>query len=625
MEKTIKHSIFSFTTAKVKMGKIIFLLSLVIFPCSSVSFADDVKFVATAKSTVKVGEQIQLQYKINAEGTGFNGPKISNFQVLTGPNTSTNSNVQIINNQVSRSIFYVFSYILRAGQEGIFKIPPATINYKGKQYSSNILTIKVVNGNSSTSQGQSASKDDKKDLFIRAFVSNTTPIQGEQIILSYKLYTSVVISNIDDSKISSFPGFWSRNLLENRDGYTQTHETIEGKEYVVAEIKKFALFPQRGGEIKIDPGELNCVAQIRSTSQRKSSDPFFDSFFNDPFFNSRYQNVEKQLFSNSLTINVNPLPGKDKPADFNGAVGAYNFKSEISETEVTANEAIILKYLLSGQGNLELVDPPAINFPTDFEVYDPEIKNNIKISHRGVSGTRRFEYLIIPRNPGDYNIKPVEFSYFDIETRKYVTITTPTYNIKVARGEGNTNSVTYSVVNQEDIQYIGRDIRHLKLPPYKLRTIGNFFFKSINYFVIILIPVLIFILVLIIWRKRVKQRSDVAQVKNKQATRVSKKRLKTASVYMKENKESEFYVEISKALWGYISDKFNISWSELSMDNIEEKLQRKSVAESIISQFIDTLNNTEYDRFAPGDKSQNKESIYNQALEIIIKIERELK
>jgi hypothetical protein len=625
MEKTIKHSNFSFTTEKVKMGKTIFLLASVIFLLTSASFAEDVKFTAKAKTTVRVGEQIHLQYTINAEGSGFKGPKFSDFQVLTGPNTSTNSSVQIINNQVSRTVSYVFSYILRAGQAGTFKIPPATINYKGRQYSSNALTIKVVKGNSSTSQGQAASKIDKKDVFIRAFVSNTTPVQGEQIILTYKLYTSVGISNIDGSKISSFPGFWSRNLRGNREAFKQSEEYIEGQKYTVAEIKKFALFPQRSGEITIEPGSLKCVAQIRSASQRRSSDPFFDSFFNDPFFNSRYQNVEKELLSNSLKINVKPLPGKDKPADFSGAVGLYNFKSEISKTEVTANEAITIKFSLSGKGNLELIDPPAINFPTDFEVYDPEIKNNIKVSQNGVSGSRTFEYLIIPRNPGDYSIKPVEFSYFNVKTRKYVTITTPAFNIKVARGEGNTNSITYSGVGQEDIQYIGKDIRHIKLPPYKLRPIGKFFFKSINYFAIILIAVLIFILVLIIWRKSVKRRSDVALVKNKQATRVSKKRLKIASAFMKEQKENEFYVEVSKALLGYISDKFNIPRSELSMDNVEEKLQQKSINGPIISQFIETLNNTEYARFAPGDKSQNMESIYNQALEIIIKIERELK
>jgi hypothetical protein len=258
-------------------------------------------------------------------------------------------------------------------------------------------------------------------------------------------------------------------------------------------------------------------------------------------------------------------------------------------------------------------------------VYDPEIKNNIKVSSSGVSGTRTFEYLIIPRNPGEFTIKPLEFSYFDIDSKKYVSITTPEYKIKVARGEGNANSVSYSGVSQEDIQYIGRDIRHIKLPPYKLRPIGNFFFKSYSYIAALLIPVLIFILVLIIWRKSVKRRGNVALVKNRQATKVSRKRLKTASVFMNENKENEFYVEISKALWGYISDKFNIPRSELSMGNVEEKLTRKSVDEQIIKQFIETLDNTEYARFAPGDKLQNMESIYNQALEIITKIERELK
>jgi len=625
MNETIKNSNLSFISHTNGMKKLLFVFSLVFLLFTSSTSADNVQFVASAKKTVRVGEQFQLQYKINAEGSGFKGPRITDFQVLTGPNTSTSSSVKIINNQVQREVSYVFNYILRASQEGTFTIPAARINYQGKQYSSNTLTVKVVKGATSSKQQQSSGNGEDNSVFIRAFISNTTPVQGEQIILTYKLYTSVGISNIDDSKISSFPGFWSRNLLENRDGYEQTREYIEGKEYVVAELKKFALFPQRSGEITIEPGELNCVAQVRSKSQRRSSDPFFDSFFNDPFFNSRYQNVEKQLFSNSLKIDVKPLPGKNKPLNFSGAVGSYSFKSDISETEVTANEAITLKYTLSGKGNLELIDPPAVKFPTDFEVYDPEIKNNIKVSKSGVSGTRVFEYLVIPRNPGDYSIKPVEFSYFDVNTRKYVSLSTPEYKINVARGEGNTNNITYSGVSQEDIQYIGKDIRHLKLPPYKLRPIGNFFFKSTSYLLALLVPVLIFILVLIIWRNSVKRRSNVALVKNRKATKVSKKRLKTASVFMRENKENEFYVEISKALWGYISDKFDIPKSELSMENVEEKLLRKSVDEEIIKQFIDTLNNTEYARFAPGDKIQNMESIYQQALDIITKIERELK
>ncbi|OYT14268.1 MAG: BatD protein [Bacteroidetes bacterium 4572_114] len=622
MNDTIKHSIFSLTTRKAGMRKTLILISL-IFLLTSASYADGVQFTATAKTTVRVGEKFQLQFKINAEGSGFKGPRISDFQVLTGPNTSTSSSVQIINSKVTREVSYVFTYILKARQAGSFTIPAATINYKGKQYKSNSLKIKVIKGGTSAT-GKTTGKDDKDNVFVRAYINNTTPVQGEQIILTYKLFTSVPISNIDDSKISSFPGFWLKNLLGNRKGYTQTREQIEGTEYVVAELKKFALFPQRSGEITIQPAELNCVAQIQSSSQRRSSNSVFDSFFNDPFFNSRYQNIEKQLFSNSLKINVRPLPGKDKPANFSGAVGSYSFKSEIDKTEVKANEAITLKFTLKGQGNLQLIDPPVINFPTDFEVFDPEIKNNIKTSVNGVSGTRTFEYLIIPRNPGDYTIKPVEFSFFNIKTRKYVTQKTPTYNIKVNRGEGNSANITYSGASQEDIQYIGRDIRHIKLPPYNLRPIGFFFFRSLNYYALIFIPVLVFVILLIVWRKNIKRRGNIVMEKNRKATKVSKKRLKTASVFMKEDKGDEFYEEVSKALWGYISDKFNISRSELSMDNVKDKLLGKSVDEQIINQFIETLNNTEFARFAPGDKSQKIEDIYNQALEIISKIEREL-
>jgi len=621
----IKHIINRPAQKAAKMkGMVVVLVALLTFSSLNV-LADNVQFTATAKTTVKVGEQFQLQYKLNAEGSGFRGPKISDFQVLTGPNTSTNQSVQIVNGKVTREISYVFTYLLKAGKEGTFTIPPATINYNGKQYTSNPLTIKVLK-NTAAATGQTSSHGGaENNVFIRAFISNTTPLQGEQVILTYKLYTTLPISNLDVSKISSFPGFWSKNLLANKKNYTQTHESIEGKDYLVAEIGKFALFPQRSGEITIEPGEVNCVAQIKTNARRRSSDPFFDSFFNDPFFNSRYQNVDKQLFSNSLKIDVRPLPGKNKPADFSGAVGTYTFKPEIDKTEVKANEAITMKFTVSGRGNLELIDPPKVVFPPDFEVYDPEIKNNIKVTGYGVSGSRTFEYLIIPRNPGDYTIKPVTFSFFDPKKEKYITLSSEQYHIKVARGSGNQGNITYSGISHEDIQYIGQDIRHIKLPPYKLKPIGYFFFRSLNYYLFLLVPFLIFLVIIIIWRKNVNRRNNIALTKNKKATKIAKKRLKTAATYLKENNENEFYVEISKALWGYISDKFNIPGSELSLDNVKDKLLKKSVNEQLINQFIDTLSNTEYARFAPGDKSQNMEGIYKQALEIISKIERELK
>lgn len=591
--------------------------------------ADEVQFTALSKTAVRVGENFQLQFKINAEGTHFQGPQIADFQVLNGPSTSTSSSVQIINGKVTRDVSYVFTYVLKGIKEGEFTIPSAKIYVNGKEYNSNTVKIKVTKdaGSSTTPGGSSGTtaQGTDNDLFLRAYISNSTPVQGEQVIVTYKIFTTIPVSNIDASKMSSFSGFWSKDLLANREDFPQTREYINGKEYVVAEVKKYALFPQRSGEITIEPGELKCVAQVKSAAQRRSSDPFFDSFFNDPFFNNRYQNVEKQLFSNSIKLNVQPPPSKNKPDGYGGAVGSFTFTSQIDKTEVKTNEAINLKFAINGTGNVELIDAPKISFPPDFEVYDPEVTNNVKVSMNGVSGSRTFNYLIIPRNPGTYTLKPVVFSYFDLTKRDYVTTTTPEYKIIVQRGEGSSSNVTYSGVSQEDIKYIGQDIRHIKLPPFHVKPIGTFFFRSTTYYFLVILSVLIFSALLILWRNQVKQRSNIALLRTKKATRVSLKRLKVAKIYLTEGKETDFYVEISKALWGYISDKFNIPRSELSMDNVKERLLKKSLNDETIAELINTLNNTEFARFAPGDKSENMGKMYQEALNIISKIERELK
>ncbi len=596
--------------------------------------ADEVKFTATAKPVVNVGERFQLNYKINAEGSSFRGPNITDFQMLSGPNTSTSSSVQIINGQVSRKSEYIYSYILQAAAEGNFTIPPATIVVEGKSYTSNSLQIKV--GKSAAAQGGSSSGGQQQssggttagdnELFLRAQISNSTPFQGEQTIITYKLYTSLPISNIDVSNINSFPGFWSKDLFQNIKEYPQSREVINGQEFVVAEVKKLALFAQRSGQIVIEPGVLECVAQVRGETRRNSSDPFFDSFFNDPFFNSRYQNVQKRLTSNSLKIDVKPLPTQNKPAEFSGAVGSFTFEPEITSNEVKANEPVTLRFSLKGRGNIELIDAPKVIFPPDFEVYDPEISSNIQVNQSGVSGTRTFEYLMIPRNPGKYTIKSVPFAYFDVSRQSYVSLNTPSYDITVSKGDGQAAQVTYKGgANQTDIQYIGQDIRHIKLPPYQLRPIGTYFFRSMLYNLLMLIIVIVAIIILIVWRRTVRRRSDTVMMRTRKATKVSRRRLKLAALYLKEKKEVDFYNEISRALWGYMGDKLNIPPAELSMDNVREILSRRNVNPEIADQFIATLNSTEYARFAPGNKSEVMDKVYHEALDVITKIERELK
>ena len=620
---------------KIGTGITVAMITLLIFVPMMV-LAQEPQFTAAAKSVVTVGERFQLQYRFTAEGKNFKGPNITDFDVLNGPSQSTSSSVQIINGQVSREVSYTFSYILVASRQGNFTIPPVTISFNGKQYTSNAVSVQVQaggqtapggQGSSSQQGGQQQASNEEVDVFLRAEVNNSSPFIGEQVIISYKLYFNNQIAGHDGfQKISSFPGFWVKNLFPNQREIPTTTENFRGKQYNVAEVRRFAIFPQRAGAIEIQPQESEITVRLRSDSKRKTSDPFFDSFFNDPFFSSRYSDINKKLSSNSLTINVKPHPTKDLPENFSGAVGKFTLQSQIDKTEVKANEPISIKLTVTGSGNIELFDLPRIEFPRDFEVFDPETKSDIKVATSGVSGTRVFEYLVIPRNPGNFKIRPIEFSSFDPATGNYSVQRTPEFNINVERGDGTSSVVTYSgTVRQEGIQIIGSDIRHIKLPPYQLRPLGVYFFRSTGYYLALIIPFLLFVVILIIWRKEMKKRRNVELMKNLKATKIARKRLKLAYDFQKQGKENEFYIEISRASWGYLSDKLSIPVSELSMDNVRTRLAAKGLGEETINQFIETLNQTEFARFAPGAKEENMERIYTGALEIITKIEKELK
>lgn len=612
---------------------IIFILSVFLLPVVNV-IGQDVQFTASAKNVVRIGERFNLIYKLNAEGSSFRGPDFKNFRVLTGPNTSQSSSVQIINGKVSRSVDYTFTYILTANTEGIFEIPPAHVNVDGEIYESNTVKIQVIKGSSSQpgQQGTSGSQRSNTgsednysdDVFIRVVTSKKNPVQGEQIIVTYKLYYRINISAPEFKKEPSFKGFWKNDLNKDRKSYVQYTENYKGRQYNVAELKKFALFPQRSGKIVIEGADAICQAQVKSQSQQKSRDPFFDNFFNDPFFN-RYKTVEIPLRIDPVTINVSPLPTSNRPADFNGAVGNFEFKSTIDKTELKANEAINLKFTINGTGNIELIDKINVTFPPDFEVYDPKVSKNIKGSNNGVSGSKTFEYLIIPRTPGEFVINPVTFSFFDLRSKSYKSITTPEYRIKVGKGDGSAANITYSGVNQADIKYIGSDIRHIKTHIPRFKAIGTLFFGSTVFYVLLIAPVILFILFIILLKKELKKRSNIALMRNRKATKVAQKRMKKAYQFMKENNKNEFYIEVSQALWGYLSDKFSIPMANLSMDTVSDTLKKKEVKEETIKQFINTLNNCEFARFAPGDSSSAMENIYNEAINIVSLIENELK
>lgn len=617
----------------IRLLKILFLMAILAVVTTDLS-AQDIEFTAATKNNVQVGEQFRAVFTVNQQAERFEGPDFNGFNILSGPNQSTNQSYQFVNGKVSQSFQISYTYYLQATKEGSYNISPASVTWQGKKYQSNALAINVSGssspapasqqqGNQRPAQAQQGSAG-KNDVFIKASVDKQKPYQGEQVIITYKIYTTVPISQINISKISSFPGFWSKSLLNDNDPLKQSNEVINGKEYVVAELRKIALFAQRSGEIKIEPMELECVAQVKVEGSR-TRDPFFDSFFNDPFFNRNYQNVELKIESNPVSVDVRPLPAEGRAIGYAGAVGSFTLSSEIDRSELNANEAINLKITISGKGNLELIDALPVVFPPDFETYDPKITNNISKSANGISGSRVFEYLMIPRSQGEFQIRPVQFSYFDPARQAYSSLSTPAYTIKVNKGKDEPSGISYSGISQKNIEFIGQDIRHIKTGHIPLRKINSFFIASASFIAWLFVPLILFALLILFWMRNKRQRGDIALVRNRKANKVARKNLKKAGEYLESRSAEAFFEEISRALWGYISNKFNIPLSDLSIDTVNQRLSDKKISEANIRQFTHVLENCEYARFAPGDKSEKMQEIYDEALQVISMIEQELK
>lgn len=605
------------------------------------AFANDVKLIASAKQVVGVGERFQITYEVNGNGHSFRSPDFGSLSVLSGPNTSTSSSIQIINGSMQQSYTMTYSFIVQANGEGEITVSPASVVVEGKKYTSNSLKIKVVkgsapatnpsastrsnSGNTRTGNSRNSGVLQNEDVYVRAFVSNTNPYLGEQVIVTYKLFTKVGISNLMMNKGSAFTGFWSKSLMGNKSQLKQSKQNINGEEYTVAVFARYAVFPQKTGVLTIDPAELECTAQVRVNTQRKRSNDPFEEFFNDPFFNHNVRNVETTLRTKPIKIKVKPLPQEGKPDNFSGAVGDFTFKSSIDKNKLNANDALTISFRVSGKGNLELLELPKPKFPSDFESYEPKISSNIKTRSSGISGSKKFEYLAIPRTPGDFVIPPVIFNFFNPTENKYYSYSSGEFKIHVDKGNKNSAGITYSSSAQEDIKFIGKDIRHIKSEPYDLEPANIFIFESNIFYILLALPVVLLVLIIILWKRQEKRRSNISLLKNRKANKVARTKLHQADKFRKAGDDKAFYDEIAQALWGYIADKFNIPQSGLSIETVKETLAGKGAGEQITNNFVNTLHNIEFARFAPGDSGGKMEIVYNEALNAITQAEKALK
>ncbi len=582
-------------------------------------------FVATVnKNQVGLNEQFQLSYTLNANGSNFKAPPLSEFNVLSGPNQSTS--MQFINGSMSQSV--TLSYILQPKKEGSFKIEPATVESGGKMVLSNTVTVTVVKGSSQGSQGNGQNADEKtnissKNIFIRVSVDKSNVYQGEAIVATYKLYTNVQVVNYSINKVPAFNGFWSQDM-QMPSQLSLSNEVLNGVNYQVGEIKKVVLFPQQSGALMLEPMEGECIARIQVKRNRGSSpfDIFNDPFFNDPFFGSGgIRDVKFAVKSEPIKITVKELPA-GAPASFNGAVGKFNMEGIIDKTKLKANDAVTLRLKLTGRGNIKLAEAPELDLSPDIEKYDPKISDNITVNERGASGSRTFEYLLIPRIQGQYDFGPVEFTYFDLDKKNYVTLKTPRYTLNVEKGIDGGSATT---MGKSDFQVLGRDIRFIKTQVPEFVRNSDDFYGSFLFWLLSLVP-FVGLIALISYRKKHQElNADAAMVKSRKATKMARKRLETANNLLKTGNQIAFYDETGKAIWGYISDKLKIPVSVLTKDSAVEALQNSGVSSDTINAFVSTLDYCEYARFARMDGGRSAEQVYQETVSLITKIEDEIK
>ena len=573
------------------------------------------------------GDQVRLVFTVNSQDIkDFRAPSIKGFDVLMGPSRSQQSSIQIINGKRTSNSSTAFTYILLAGNPGTYTIPAASVEVNGEKVFSNAISIKVLpqdqtSGNSGNNGGGSASSSrsqaagsriSSNDLFITATASKTTVHEQEAILLTYKVYTVVNLRQLY-GKMPDLKGFHTQEV-ELPQQKTFTLEHYKGRNYNTTVWSQYVLFPQQTGKLEIPSITFDGVV-----AQQTISDDPFDAFFNG----GGYVEVKKKITTPKVVINVQPLPAK--PAGFSGAVGEFKLASSINATDVKTNDAVTIKLTLSGTGNMKLIGTPEVKFPQDFEIYDPKVTDDYKLTNSGLTGTKTFEYLAIPRHAGNFTIPAIEFTYFDLKSNSYKTLKTEAYNLKVAKGQGNADQVISDFTNKESVKMLGKDIRFIKLGDSSLRPKGDFFFGTVGYYLCYLIPLLLFVVFAVIYRQKALENANVAKVKTKKANKVATRRMKLAGKLLAENKKNEFYDEVLKALWGYISDKLSIPVSQLSKDNIEAELTNYGVQEALIAEFIGVLNECEYARYAPGNENEAMDKVYSASVEVISKMENSIK
>ena len=618
------------------MKRLISILGLLALTVSV--FAQSIK--VQAPNVVAADEQFNITFVIEGEDSpsSFSWDEGQDFQLVWGPQKGSSTSITIVNGKRTKSSQYTYTYILLPKKTGTFTISEARATVGGETVTSSRATIEVVsNGSSSrgsssqsaqpsgsassSSQGNAASTGEipRDDLFLRFSLSRTNVVVGEPITATLKLYQRVNIAGFEDARFPTFDGFWSQETYAPSNIDFQ-RESFNDMIYETAVLRSYVLIPQQAGTLVIDPAELVCLVNVRTSSGRSNS--IFDSFFADD-----YRTIRKRVTSQSATVHVSKLPA-GAPASFGGGVGNFSVSSVLSNDKLKTHDAASLVVTISGKGNVSLLEAPKVDFPPDFEVYDVKATESTDASNGRTSGSKTFEYPFIPRSHGKFEIPSIEYSYYDVSAGKYVTLHTGPMTVEVEKGKGTDSSSDGQILQgtvRKDVKSLGSDVRYISVESGGLSRKGVFFVGSAGFWGLLAGLLAAAAAAWCLLRKRAERQADVAGTRNRAATKMAQKRLAVAQGYMKNSLHTAFYEELHRALLGFISDKLNIDPADMSKDNVASALSGAGVGEAPVSELIGLLDACEFARYAPDSGHEAMSAHYDTAVSVISMIDSSMK
>lgn len=548
-------------------------------------------------SVVSLDEQFRLVFVIEGERVSdFQWPGTEDFSVQWGPQSGSSSQTSIINGKVSKTVSTSYTYVLMPVKEGVFTIPSCSVKVKGKTLTSDPVSVKV-------GKAQSSSASSGEDLFMTLVLDKKEVVLGEPVNATLKLYTRVPIGGFEDVKFPAFDGFWSQ-VTESPNTVEFHRESLNGEVYDASVLRRYSIVPQKAGDLVIDPAQMVCLVQVKN--RNSSTGSIFDSFFQ-----SDYSTIRKRISTAPVTLKVRPLP-EGAPESFCGGVGKFNIAVMLSKDSLRVHDAASLILKVKGEGNLNMLEAPKIKFPSDFEVYD------VKVSDDG--NIRSFEYPFIPRHHGEYSIGPVEFSYYDIGSKSYKTVSAQALELKVEKSlmpDSQTAATPFVGVVGKDVKNLGTDIRYISVTDPKLRQSGAFFVTSPVFLVLTVFFIICAIVIYIVVTTLRKRRGDLLSDRKRKASKAVKKKLARSASYLEEGLYGAFYEELHKALLGFVTDKLSMETGSLDKDNIAQALRDNGLGEALVNDYLELLNACEYARYSPQQDSSQMREHYKKALDII--------